>query len=139
MKLLVLALFVLGCGRDTPTPTETQCPSPDPETVTYENFGMQFMETYCLQCHSETLPRSQRNGAPLFHDFDDLIGILQVGNHIDEQAGSGPAASNHFMPPERCPAEPGGPLAIDCPQPTEAERQKLAEWMACEPDRPHSF
>lgn len=140
MKIIILALLIVGCGGGgSPTPTETVCPTPDPNTVTYDNFGQQFMADYCLQCHTETLPRSQRNGAPLFHDFDDLIGILQVANHIDEQAGIGPAAANHFMPPARCPSTPGGPLAIDCPQPTDDERRQLAEWIACEPDRPHSF
>jgi hypothetical protein len=138
MRILILA-FLIGCGSEVPTPTETVCPDPDPNTLTYENFGTTFMEKYCLHCHASALPRSQRNGAPLFHDFDDLQGIFVVAGHIDEQAGIGPAASNSFMPPSRCPETPGGPLAIDCVQPTDEERRQLAEWLACEVDRPHSF
>ena len=140
MRTMIVLLLIAGCGADAmPTPTKTVCPTPDPNSITYDNFGQTFMVDYCVQCHASTLPRAQRNGAPLFHDFDDLIGIVQVANHIDEQAGVGPAASNHFMPPSRCPETPGGPLAIACPQPTDDERRQLAEWVACEPDRPHSF
>ncbi len=140
MRIGIALVFVFACGAgESPTPTETLCPDPDPQTVTYNNFGERFMADYCLQCHLSTLPRSQRNGAPLFHDFDSLLGIVQVSGHIDEQAGVGPAAANHFMPPTRCPSEPGGTLSIDCPQPTDDERRELAAWMACEVDRPHDF
>jgi len=138
--LLVLpALLVAACDSAVPTATETVCPSPDPNTLTYENFGMKFMTDYCISCHDKKLPRSQRNGAPLYHDFDTLLGVLQVSNHIDEQSGSGPAAENHFMPPERCPSVAGGALDRDCPQPTADERRDLAIWVACEVDRPHAF
>lgn len=132
-------LLVAACGANGPPPTPTLavCPTPDPNTLTYDNFGQSFAEQYCVRCHSSSLSRAQRNGAPLFHDFDSLIGMVQVSNHIDEQAGFGPAAENAFMPPDRCPAEPGGPLAIACPKPTEQERRDLALWIACEILRPH--
>ena len=58
-------------------------------------------------------------GAPEFHDFDTQQGAENVLLHIDEQAGAGPAATNTFMPPEG--------LA-----PTKAERETLAQWVACE-------
>jgi hypothetical protein len=138
MKYLVLALVLAACG-DTPTSTGTVCPSPDPGTLTYDNFGKPFMDKYCRWCHDSSLARSQRNGAPLFHDFDTLLGILQVQGHIDQQAGIGPNASNDFMPPERCPTTIGGPLAGDCARPTEEERRNLSLWLACEKDRPHMF
>jgi hypothetical protein len=57
-------------------------------------------------------------GAPAFHDFDTIEGIRAVSNHIDEAAGAGPAATNEAMP------ESGT-------KPTLAERQMLAEWIAC--------
>jgi hypothetical protein len=138
----VRAICLLACvacsgGGSKPTPTEAVCPDPDPMSLTYDNFGRDFAERYCVACHSSTLPRSQRNGAPLFHDFDSLIGMVQVANHIDEEAGFGPAAENEFMPPERCPSTPGGSLDIDCPRPTDQERRDLAAWLACEINRPH--
>lgn len=96
--------------------TETQCPPTS--TLTYANFGEEFMTTYCTRCHSSTLSGEARMGAPAFHDFDTLEGIIGVANHIDETAASGPAATNDSMP-------------IDGIQPTLEERQQLAEWIAC--------
>ena len=137
MRTLLAILFV-GCGTPgTPTPTETVCPDPDPQTLTYENFGMQFMTDYCIVCHDSALARSQRNGAPLFHDFETLLGVVEVTGHIDEQAGSGPKAHNDFMPPDDCPSTPGGSINRSCARPTEDERRLLAEWVACEINRPH--
>jgi hypothetical protein len=138
-RLIVILCCAAACGPGDPTSTGTMCPVPDPNTLTYENFGEQFMATYCLQCHASELPRSKRNGAPLYHDFDSLLGVIQVWEHIDQQAGFGPEAENTFMPPSRCPSVPGGSLDSDCPRPTDEERRKLAEWIACEKDREHDF
>ena len=136
--ILVLVLALGACGG-TPTPTGTVCPDPDPMTLTYDNFGRDFMAKYCTKCHSSELTRSMRNGAPLFHDYDTLLGVLQTPDHIDEQAGSGPDATNDFMPPDRCPSTPGGSLSVDCAKPTAEERTKLSQWIACERNRPHNF
>ena len=132
-------LFVLVACGDRPTPTETVCPDPDPMTLTYDNFGRDFMTKYCTWCHDSSLARSKRNGAPLYHDFNTLLGVLQTPDHIDEQAGFGPNAKNEFMPPERCPSTIGGALDTDCAQPTAEERTNLALWIACERKRPHNF
>ena len=134
MRLIWIILLV-GCSGGSPEPTGTVCPTPDPQTLRWDNFGEAFMETYCTACHSSELTRSQRNGAPLYHDFDTLLGVKQTPEHIDEQAGHGPNAKNDFMPPKRCPSIPGGALDRDYPQPTADERTKLAEWMACEKNR----
>ena len=136
--LVGLVGLVAGCPSH-PTPTGAVCPDPDPGTLTYDSFGMQFMTDYCVMCHDSALPRSKRNGAPIYHDFENLLGVERVDDHIDEQAGSGPDAENTFMPPDRCPSEPGGPLNINCRQPTGEERKQLAEWLACEKNRPHTF
>lgn len=96
--------------------TETQCPPTS--TLTYANFGEEFMTTYCTRCHSATLTGEARMGAPEFHDFDTLEGIIPVANHVDQTAASGPAATNDSMP-------------IDGAMPSLAERQQLAEWIAC--------
>jgi hypothetical protein len=139
MKILLSTLLVLVACSDHPTATGAVCPDPDPGTLTYENFGKPFMDKYCTWCHDSSLPRSQRNGAPLFHDFDSLLGVLEVQGHIDQQTGIGPDASNHFMPPDRCPATIGGALSVDCEKPTDDERRNLSIWLACEKDRPHDF
>lgn len=137
-RILITALLLAACSSG-PTRTGTACPDPDPGTLTWENFGEAFMTTYCTKCHDAALPRSQRNGAPIYHDYETLLGVLRTPDHIDEQAGFGPDAENAFMPPERCPAEAGGALSVDCRKPTAEERRQLAEWIACERARPHTF
>jgi hypothetical protein len=130
---------LLGCtNTEVPTPTEAVCADPDTNPLTWDSFGQKFMADYCTHCHSSALVRSKRNGAPLFHDYDTLAGVLKIPDHIDEQAGSGPAATNTSMPPDRCPSSPGGPVDRDCAKPSKDERAKLAEWLACELLRPHT-
>jgi hypothetical protein len=154
MKAVLFSVVLVACSPD-PTPTGAVCPDPDPMTVGYDKlldptcapgddtgacgFGKHFMQTYCVSCHDHLLVRSQRHGAPLYHDFDTLLGVLKVANHVDEQTGFGPKAKNTFMPPSRCPSVPGGPLDIDCPQPTDDEREQMAIWLACENARDHDF
>lgn len=118
-RLAALAvLFLAGCPEESVfgPPTETVCPTGSP--LTYDNFGKSFMESYCTRCHSSELVGSQRQGAPSFHDFDSLFGIKAVSMHIDETTGSGPAATNTGMPP-------------DGAKPSKAEREMLAQWIAC--------
>jgi hypothetical protein len=110
-----------GCCSDDESsvfgpPTESVCPPTS--TLTYTNFGMTFMESYCTKCHASDKMGEARMGAPAFHDFDTLEGIKAVSNHVDEVAASGPAATNLGMPQ-------------NTPKPTLEERQKLGEWIAC--------
>lgn len=133
---VVLGLGLSGlvaCSNSAvPTATEAVCPSPPPG-LTWDNFGQKFMADYCTVCHSSTLNHAQRNGAPLYHDYDSLHGVLSIPDHIDKYAAAGPASVNTEMPPNRCPSIPGGSLNRDCPQPTEEERTNLALWLACSP------
>ncbi|HLL21219.1 MAG TPA: hypothetical protein VK427_03760 [Kofleriaceae bacterium] len=97
--------------------TQTVCP-PAGTALTYTNFGKPFMETYCTRCHASDKEGAARMGAPSFHDFDTLFGIDAVSDHIDQTTAAGPAATNDSMPP-------------DGKKPSLAERQMLAEWIAC--------
>lgn len=99
--------------------TETECP-PSGTTLTYETFGRAFVTDYCVECHDSAKSGTARKGAPAFHDFDTLIGVKQVADHVDQVAGFGPAAMNMSMPPSG-----------DRPFPTDEEREMLAEWIAC--------
>lgn len=139
MRFLVLSFVFAACTNSPaiPAPTETVCPTPDPGTLTWDNFGQKFMADYCTVCHASTLRHADRNGAPLYHDYDTLMGVLETPDHIDEYAGSGPAAHNTRMPPSRCPSSPGGSLDRNCPTPTDAERTNLSMWIACERLRLH--
>lgn len=120
MKYLLAITFLLAaCGGPDPIPTGTVCP-PERTTLTYENFAAPFMESYCTRCHSSELHGSDRHGAPLFHDFDTELGILEVADHVDEEAAAGPNAINRLMPPND-----------DEGVPTDAERYQLGLWLAC--------
>jgi hypothetical protein len=99
-------------------PTESVCP--EGSTLTWGSFGQDFMATYCTECHASTLMGADRQGAPLYHDFDTLDGVLPVLDHIDWKAAAGPAATNELMPP------------AGNPTPTLEEREQLGEWLACE-------
>ncbi|MBA3453021.1 MAG: hypothetical protein H0T42_08010 [Deltaproteobacteria bacterium] len=119
-----LLLFTMGhgggcCSEETDVlgpPTGAVCPPTS--TLTYASFGQPFMENYCTRCHSSTKTGSDREGATLDHDFDSLIGVRRVYDHVDRAAGSGPEATNDQMPP-------------DGAMPSLAERTLLAEWLAC--------
>lgn len=118
--LLPLGLFlaVAGCGggdEDGP-PSGAVCP--DNSTLTWENFGKGFMDSYCVRCHSTKLTGDARQGAPNDHNFDAVALVRDEIDHTDEQAAAGPDAVNTAMP-------------IGSPTPTEAERRQLGEWLAC--------
>ena len=113
----LIAAGVAACPGPDPEPTGATCPPGS--TLTYESFARPFMESYCTRCHSSTLTGDDRMGAPLFHDFDTETGILNVAEHVDEEAAAGPNAVNKIMPP-------------DGAEPSEAERFQLGEWLACE-------
>jgi hypothetical protein len=102
-------------------PSGATCPSNN--TLTYDNFGKQFMTTYCTRCHSSKLTTcNERMGAPFEHDFDTYAGIVAVANHIDEMAAAGPKSTNVTMP-------------LNGKKPTTDERKKLGQWLACEQDK----
>ena len=115
--MIVAVLGAVGCSGAEPTPTGASCPPGSP--LTYDNFAKPFLTSYCTRCHSSTRTGEARMGAPLFHDFDTETGILNVADHVDEEAAAGPEAVNELMPP-------------DGAKPAEEERFHLGEWLACE-------
>lgn len=128
---MLLALMGHGGGGCSDADTDadqvgplTGATCPDGSTLTYASFGQQFMQTYCVTCHASTLTGAERRGAPEFHDFDTQQGIIDVADHVDQVAGIGPDAANRAMPP--LDEDNLGLL-----YPTDAEREDLAEWIAC--------
>jgi hypothetical protein len=106
-----------GAAAEPGGPTGAICPTDS--TLTYETFGRGFMEDYCTRCHSSALSGTARNGAPSDHNFDTLEGIQDTeSEHIDEEAAGGPDRVNTSMPP-------------NAPRPSDEERKKLGEWLAC--------
>lgn len=121
--LLVTACLLASCGSSehdaSGEPSGATCPTGS--TLTYDTFGQSFMGQYCTRCHAEPLTGAARSGAPSDHDLDTLAAIQSVGaEHIDLAAAAGPSHVNTSMPPAD-----GGP------QPSEAERRLLGEWLAC--------
>ncbi len=119
----VSALLVCaGCapsedGRVDEGPSGAECP--EDSTVGWSNFAREFFESYCVECHDSSLRGAERQGAPSAHDFDSLVLTRTIpADHLDEVAASGPLATNRSMPPTD-------------PTPTDEERRKLGEWLAC--------
>lgn len=117
--LSILCVLAWACGGSGPVPTPTQAMCPAANPPTWDGFAKPFFDSYCTRCHSSALSGEARMGAPEFHDFDTRDGADRVLNHIDEQAGSGPAATNEIMP-------------ISAPKPSKQEREMLGQWIACE-------
>ncbi len=117
-RAALVALFLAVACHDHAHGEPTGWVCPPGSTLTYDNFGRQFVTTYCVRCHDSAKSGSARNGAPAFHDYDTVIGIRAVRDHIDQYAAAGPDAVNTGMPPED-------------PRPTPAERQQLGEWLSC--------
>lgn len=118
--LLLASAVSAGCGAEG---TEQGGPSgaicSATSNLSFENFGQPFMQAYCTRYHDSALAGSARNGAPTGHDFDTLERLKRTPvQHIDEQAAAGSLHVNTAMPP-------------DAPRPTEAERRRLGEWLAC--------
>ena len=119
MRIALALAFLAACGgSDEGTFTESVCPTTDPPT--YDNFGRTFMEAYCTSCHDSAKTGAMRKDAPVTIDFDTLANLRMWTSQIDKQAAIGPAATNRLMPPS------------GNPKPSDAERRRLGEFVACE-------
>jgi uncharacterized membrane protein len=115
---ILAAAIAIGCDDHGEGGAATGATCPTGSSLTYTSFGQAFMQSYCLRCHSASVTGAARMNAPTDHNFDNVGQIQGFADHIDEYAGSGPAATNTLMPPND-------------PRPTMAERGQLAEWLAC--------
>ena len=120
-KAVALALVIAACGGGGDaegTFTQSVCPPTDPPS--YASFGRTFMESYCTECHDSAKTGEMRQDAPPTIDFDSLALLRMSTSQIDKQAAFGPAAMNRLMPPD------------GNPKPSDAERVRLGEFIACE-------
>jgi hypothetical protein len=102
--LLMLVAAVAACSWED----MSSFPCPDAGTpLTYDNFGKDFMTTYCVRCHGGPNGYSSRA-------FTDVDTIRAQAADIFRNA----AEDNVTMPP--------GP-----DDPPKDERYKLAEWLSC--------
>jgi hypothetical protein len=121
MRWLIAIALVSACS-DPPVvgvDTASTCPTIDPPT--FASFGQGFFTTYCLDCHSQTKLGDDRMGAPVTIDFDTRSLVRENTSRIDKQAAFGPKANNRLMPIDGHP-----------PVPTDGERIRLGEYIACE-------
>lgn len=107
--LLGLALASLSCAYTSID--EHPCP-PGGTTLTYANFGADFMNRYCQSCHGST--SVDRRGAPGKSIFDTAEQVRRHRDRIFVRS----AAGNDSMPP--------GP-----DDPSREARDRLADWLAC--------
>ena len=104
--LLLFAL--LGCAERPMPIDEATCP-PDGTALTYDNFAADFFATHCNSCHANASA-----GAPSGYRFNTHDEVLSHADRIFIRA----AGPNVTMPP--------GP-----DDPPAADRDALAEWLAC--------
>lgn len=88
-------------------------PCPDDSKLTWENFGAPFVLSWCTGCHSSYLEEGLRQEAPLTVNLDHIDDVRAEMDLVWAVAGD----DNTTMPPA------GGP--------SHAERELLAEWLAC--------
>ncbi len=98
------ALLLVACNAQALE--DVDCP-PNGTELTYENFGAPFFSAWCNHCHGGTKGHSSRS----FRTLEDV-------RADKERIFATAAGDNVSMPP--------GP-----DDPSEAERAKLAEWLAC--------
>ena len=116
--LVAAALALAACEHSHGgTPTGATCPTDS--TLTWDNFGSAFMDTYCNACHRTGLKGAERQGAPSDHNFETVELVRMWLDHLDETVAAGPDAINTAMP------------IGDGPTPTDEERRQLGEWLAC--------
>lgn len=101
-------VVLAGCLPAPMAIDEMSCP-PDGTALTYETFGADFMAVHCNSCHS-----TATSGAPSAYRFDTRDDVSTHKARIFIRA----AGPNVTMPP--------GPE-----DPSQTERDQLAEWLAC--------
>jgi len=102
-----LLLLLAACTDPMPIDDAT-CP-PEGTALTYDNFAADFFAVHCNSCHS-----SGTAGAPQAYRFDTHDEVVDHAARIFIRA----AGPNVTMPP--------GPS-----DPPAADRDQLAEWLAC--------
>ena len=118
LGLVFVALLISATGCAS-TPSGASCPSDN--APTYDNFGREFMQTYCIGCHSKTA--LNRHGAPIDQNYDTEDDIRVHAAAIDAEAASGPNATNSAMP------DMSGPVHV---APNDQDRAVLGQFLACE-------
>jgi len=116
----LLCLVLAACSGTAST--GAACPAIDPPT--YRDFAQPFVAMYCAGCHSREA--RDRHGAPRGVDLDSEDDLRLHAADIDALAAKGPLATNTEMP------DMSGPVRQ---APSDAERARLGQFLACEAAR----
>ncbi len=109
VAVLLAGIFAPACAFETID--QRTCPTGGTQH-TYANFGADFVNRYCQGCHGSAA--TARLGAPGDFIFDTIDQVRRHRARIYVRS----AGPNDSMPP--------GPI-----DPPIAERERLAEWLAC--------
>src|SRR5688572_25808006 len=109
--LCISGSTLIGCGSDDGDDTgnggdgdgDIDCTT----APTYENFGEDFVSTYCLGCHASGIPGEPDN---TFDTHEDIM---------DQADGMADALMSGLMPLE-------GAL-----QPSAEDRERAIQWLSC--------
>lgn len=101
-------------GGDDPGSADADLSVCETSELTYAAFASAFMDTYCNDCHSSSLNPGQRRGAPVGVDFDTYELIVERADRVLIRT-----SISQNMPPS------------NSPQPSNLEREQLAEWINC--------
>ncbi|MBS2027811.1 MAG: c-type cytochrome [Deltaproteobacteria bacterium] len=105
-------MVLAGCGGSSGSSGASGATCPDGGTIdTYANFGSGLMTSQCTRCHGAS---DSEGGIQL----DTQARVQAHIAEIDRQAAAGPNGTNTAMPQ-------GGTA------PTDDERTRLGEWLAC--------
>jgi hypothetical protein len=110
VKRFALLLWVASCVSFDEI-EDYPCPEGG-TTLTYQNFGQPLLDRWCNECHNALL--EDRQQAPEDVVFDSPLAVREWKERIFIRAALG----NDSMPPGA-----NGPSGAD--------RQRLAEWLAC--------
>ena len=112
---LFVALALVSGGAACSGSSSTNSSCTESTAPTYENFGRQFVATYCASCHAGTQAGAARQGAPTDYVFDSLAEIRQhaVAMHMD-------VVELKIMP-----------FGSSSLKPSDGERTKLGAWLDC--------
>ena len=137
---LALCAALAACGGEEEQKpafaTGTVCP-PAGTALRWADFDLELFGDaagttgYCNYCHhSSRTTNDARHGAPLHANFDLIAVVREHAQLIDAMAGKGPTPTTPAMPyllPAPLPADVPDPQ----PVPTDEERRRLSEWLAC--------
>jgi hypothetical protein len=82
--------------------------------TTYDDFGREFIDAFCIRCHSEDVTDDDRMGAPPNANYDTIEGVRERLSFMYSYAGD----NNVFMP-------------ISPPMPSRLDRMRFGAWLAC--------